>query len=200
MRYDTADGSLSLPEHRDTSAMSFSVALNPGDGGAEGEGGAEDRGDGGDGGAGGAGGAEGGAEERGGGEYAGGGTWFEALGGRGKVVDAAVGHAVAFAGPLRHAGYPIRRGTRYILVLFLYVEGFPYGRLCEEYDRHTPPTAAAADCAAGDAGGGQAAGAGSEGEAGSVRPSGDAPGGFVVYKQTTELVKMLNKPTPSVLD
>lgn len=62
----------SLPEHSDTSALSFTLALN----------------------------------ERGV-EFDGGGTWFEALGddGVGAVVDADIGHAVAFAGPLRHAGY-----------------------------------------------------------------------------------------------
>jgi hypothetical protein len=47
--------------------------------------------------------------------YEGGGTWFEALGPSGLVVDAEVGCAVAFAGPLRHAGYPIVAGTRTIL-------------------------------------------------------------------------------------
>ena len=104
------------------------------------------------------------------------------------MVDAEVGHAVVFAGPLRHAGYPITRGTRFVLVLFLYIEGFPYGRLCEEYTRSQPP---AADC-------GDRAGAAAEAEG--VRPSGDSPNGYVVYKQTTELVKMLNRPTPSVLD
>jgi hypothetical protein len=97
------DGSLSLPEHRDTSSMSFTLALNS----------RED------------------------GEFDGGGTWFEALGPRGVVVDAAAGHACAFAGPLRHAGYPITRGTRVILVLFCYVEGFPYGRLVRAYEGAT---------------------------------------------------------------
>ena len=62
-----------------------------------------------------------------GGSYTGGGTWFEALGPQGLVVNADIGHAVLFAGPLRHAGFPIHRGVRNILVLFLYVEGFHYG-------------------------------------------------------------------------
>ena len=61
------------------------------------------------------------------GSYTGGGTWFEALGPQGLVVNADIGHAVLFAGPLRHAGFPIHRGVRNILVLFLYVEGFHYG-------------------------------------------------------------------------
>ena len=76
-------------------------------------------------------------------------------------------------------------------MLFLYIEGFPYGKLCEEYTRHLPPLA---DC------GGDDGRAGAAGVAEGVRPSGDTPNGYVVYKQTTELVKMLNKPTPSVLD
>lgn len=42
-------------------------------------------------------------------------------------MNAEIGRAVAFAGPLKHAGYPITKGTRHILVLFLYVEGFHYG-------------------------------------------------------------------------
>jgi len=33
-----------------------------------------------------------------------------------------------------------------------------------------------------------------------VRPSGDMPGGFVVYNQTVELVGMLNRRVESVLD
>ena len=53
------------------------------------------------------------------GDFQGGGTWFQCLGPEGKVVDAEMGHAVAFAGPLRHAGYPISAGTRFILVLFM---------------------------------------------------------------------------------
>ncbi|ETV73910.1 hypothetical protein, variant 1 [Aphanomyces astaci] len=56
--------------------------------------------------------------------FVGGGTWFHALQ---QVVDAPVGHAVAFAGPLRHGGHAITSGCRLILVLFLYVDGFAYG-------------------------------------------------------------------------
>ena len=33
---------------------------------------------------------------------------------------------MAFAGPLRHGGHPIIGGTRYILVLFMYIENFAY--------------------------------------------------------------------------
>ena len=36
---------------------------------------------------------------------------------------------MAFAGPLRHGGHPITGGTRYILVLFMYVENFAYHSL-----------------------------------------------------------------------
>ena len=109
VRYDAeVDGSLSLPEHRDTSSMSFTVALNRRRNTH-------------------------GVDEAGCGDFVGGGTWFEALGPAGVVVDADIGCACAFAGPLRHAGYPITRGTRYILVLFCYVEGFPYGDLVNNY-------------------------------------------------------------------
>ena len=50
-----------------------------------------------------------------------GGTWFEALGddGVGAVVDAAAGHAVAFAGPLRHAGNALRSSRLFTLFLKL---------------------------------------------------------------------------------
>lgn len=172
VRYDAeGDGSFSLPEHSDTSAVSFTVALNSRNYGEEGA------------------------------AFDGGGTWFEALGDShksGKVVDADVGHAVAFAGPLRHAGYPVTKGTRVILVLFLYIDGFSYGRylqkyvtkhgICnpcaEELDEKKENTTN--DC---DNSNGQ-----------KVRPSGDMPGGFVVYNQTVELVGMLNRRVESVLD
>ena len=127
------------------------------------------------------------------GDFSGGGTWFEALGPQGMVVDAEEGHAVAFAGPLRHAGYPITRGTRIILVLFCYVEGFAYGDLVNAHQElhgsavresesatAKVTTATTANCA--------------------IRPSGDAEGGYVIYQQTTELVKMLNRNVKSVLD
>ena len=108
-------------------------------------------------------------------------------------MDAEEGHAVAFAGPLRHAGYPITRGTRIILVLFCYVEGFAYGDLVSAHQElhgsavnesesatAKVTTATTANCA--------------------IRPSGDAEGGYVIYQQTTELVKMLNRNVKSVLD
>ena len=87
VRYDaTKDMSLSLPAHADTSSMSFTVALNSYSSG----------------GVGGTGGGGGGGAVR---AFEGGGTWFRALD---AVVDADVGQAVAFAGPLRHAGQLVR--------------------------------------------------------------------------------------------
>eukprot|EP00041_Stephanoeca_diplocostata_P031585 m.986613 g.986613 ORF g.986613 m.986613 type:complete len:558 (-) comp23990_c0_seq10:3517-5190(-) len=179
VRYDAVqDKSLSLPEHCDTSSMSFTVALN----------------------------------SRHAGDFVGGGTWFESLGerketpgtssgGDGMVVDADKGEAVLFAGPLRHAGYPIVSGTRVILVLFLYVHDFPYGDYIHAYEQTR----------AHPAGSGAATGGFAETEkanddsatahdigtithdATRVRPSGDAEGGFVVYRQTVELADMLNR-------
>lgn len=173
VRYDAErDKSLSLPEHCDTSSMSFTLALN----------------------------------SRANGDFEGGGTWFEALGPQGEVVDADLGQAVAFAGPLRHAGYPITRGTRVILVLFLYVEAFPYGKYIRDFcDKN------------GCDGQGNVERAQEEedpeetkeevplclepkeGSDVIVKASGDNPGGFVVYRQTVELVNMLNKEVVSIV-
>ncbi|RHY27837.1 hypothetical protein DYB32_007726 [Aphanomyces invadans] len=118
---------------------------------------------------------------------AGGGTWFEALG---HVVDADVGHAVAFAGPLRHGGasvdshaclcrkphdvmswvgHAITSGCRLILVLFLYVDGFAYGDYLANF---------AEDNDTNNAGAGK---------------------GFVVYNQTVELVATLNEAPPATV-
>ena len=72
--------------------------------------------------------------------FCGGGTWFRAIQESREcvdgldnckfsfsgVVDAAVGQAVLFAGPLRHGGYPVTSGTRFILVVFMYNENFAY--------------------------------------------------------------------------
>ena len=177
VRYDAErDGSVSLPEHCDTSAVSFTVALNSSSG----------RGDRRDG--------EGAADDA---AFEGGGTWFEALGGadgRGRVVDASVGHAVAFAGPLRHAGYPVTRGCRVILVLFLYVDGFSYGSFLREHaERHNI-------CDMREEEDEKKEGAKNDSNHEGRRPSGDMPGGFVVYNQTVELVDMLNRQVDSVLD
>ena len=115
------------------------------------------------------------------------------------MVDADIGHAVAFAGPLRHAGFPVTRGVRVILVLFLYVDGFSYGGCLREYvEEHHSACDGRED---GDEKKDDSAmqGHGGAGEA-KVRPSGDMPGGFVVYNQTVELVGMLNRRVESVLD
>ncbi|ETV97571.1 hypothetical protein, variant [Aphanomyces invadans] len=98
--------------------------------------------------------------------FQGGGTWFEALG---HVVDADVGHAVAFAGPLRHGGHAITSGCRLILVLFLYVDGFAYGDYLANF---------AEDNDTNNAGAGK---------------------GFVVYNQTVELVATLNEAPPATV-
>ena len=51
-------------------------------------------------------------------------------------MNAEIGKAVFFAGPLKHAGFPITKGTRNILVLFLYVEDFHYGPLIQNFKRN----------------------------------------------------------------
>ena len=72
------------------------------------------------------------------------------------------------------------------------------GKLCRDYDaQHGCAAKCDGDGAEADA---PVAASPAEAAEGALRPSGDAPGGFVVYKQTTELVKMLSKPAPSVLD
>jgi hypothetical protein len=38
-------------------------------------------------------------------------------------VDAGAGHVIAFASALRHAGHPISKGKRMVMVLFAYVDG-----------------------------------------------------------------------------
>ena len=152
VRYDAEkDHSFHLPEHSDTSAMSFTVALNDKD------------------------------------EFEGGGTWFEALGsekGEGKVVDAEVGCCTAFAGPMRHAGFPITKGVRMILVLFLYIEDFHYGPRVKQYVENMQ-----GGCEQGECKGGSRGEAGEDG----VKPSGDKVGGFVVYRETVELSNMLGR-------
>ena len=59
-------------------------------------------------------------------EYEGGGTFFRAIG---AALDAPhAGHAVLFPGRLEHAGQPITRGTRYVIVLFIGLEDNGSGR------------------------------------------------------------------------
>ena len=185
VRYDAEhDMSLSLPEHSDTSVISFTVALN----------------------------------QRGT-DFEGGGTWFESMNATttattndddnttnnphmGLVVDADQGHAVAFAGPLRHAGYPVTSGCRIILVLFLYAQDFAYGHLLDDFvERHKQQQQQHDDgngpCCDTDTKNTSING-GSDNKV--TRPSGDSPGGFVVYNQTVELVSMLNRQVASILD
>jgi hypothetical protein len=109
VRYDAMnDKSTSLPEHCDTSTISIIFALNERDNSS--------------------------GLDFNNGDYKGGGTWFECLGPKGLVVNADIGHAVIFAGPLKHAGFPISDGVRHVLVLFLYVEGFHYGPYLKKGD------------------------------------------------------------------
>lgn len=145
VRYDASkDMSTSLPEHSDTSIVSFTLALNSPSRDEEGS-------------------------------FAGGGTWFRALesagcGSRGEdfhpsgVVDATAGQVVAFAGPLRHGGFPILSGCRYILVLFLYADSFPYQQYLRE-------SGCSPICPA----------------------SAHTKQTFVVYRETLELMTTLNK-------
>jgi hypothetical protein len=139
------------------------------------------------------------------------------------VVDAEVGKAVLFAGPLKHAGFPTTKGVRTILVLFLYVEDFHYGPFLSnavkaannlQLDLEARAGGAAAATATATAtsasAGGTAAGSGCEsssaGDAGAagksdccelLLPSGGKKGGFVVYRQTVDLVNMLDRPIAS---
>ena len=71
-------------------------------------------------------------------DYTGGGLCFDAIPGQDNtyVIDAGMGEAICFAGPLRHGGEEITSGTRLILVLFLYVEDFAYGGLLDRYVEH----------------------------------------------------------------
>ncbi|KAI2505577.1 hypothetical protein MHU86_8819 [Fragilaria crotonensis] len=153
-----------------------------------------------------------------------------AISGGGCVVDADQGHAVAFAGPLRHAGYPVTSGCRIILVLFLYAHEFAYGPLLEDYcnknknnndddnddaERQTTTSAGSRSLLKDK---NQQVGCVDETRTATetdelddcidcknqahqaIRPSGDKPGGFVVYNQTVELVNMLNRQVASILD
>jgi len=173
VRYDAEnDESYSLPEHSDTSAISFTVALNS----------QSDN-----------------SNNSTSSAFEGGGTWFEALGDSsksGKVVEANVGQAVAFAGPLRHAGFPVTKGVRVILVLFLYIDQFSYGGYLQKYAKER------GECSACEDGDKKKDECTTEEQLSTpkVRPSGDMPGGFVVYNQTVELVGMLNRRVESVLD
>jgi hypothetical protein len=98
-----------------------------------------------------------------------------------------------FAGPLKHAGYPITSGIRNILVLFLYVEGFHYGPLLRDYtSKHSSGRGIDTELEGTDRD--DADRTHSENDsADDPRSSGAAKGGFVVYRQTVELVSMLEE-------
>jgi hypothetical protein len=157
VRYDAAFGSTSLPEHSDTSALSVSLSLN----------------------------------ERGR-DFDGGGLSLRCFeGGAGVsvgadehgVLHAPEGCATAFMGPLRHGGASITRGVRVILVLFLYVENFAYGRLLRHVD------AASEGEAGSDAA--SVAAATARQEAAVTRREAAATRGYVVYRETVQLMEAL---------
>jgi hypothetical protein len=102
--------------------------------------------------------------------------------GSGGVFCAPEGCATAFMGPLRHGGAPITRGVRVILVLFLYVEGFAYGELL----RHVGAEAAA--------------GAASAAAAAVARRESAAARGFVVYRETVQLMEALEGDSGANVD
>lgn len=117
----------------------------------------------------------------------------------GKVVNAEIGKAVVFAGPLKHAGYPISRGTRVILVLFMYVENYHYGPFLQRSIQQARDVEMQHDIAVQRGNIRQEVdsvleddSSNSYGEEG-VLSSGGKKGGYVVYRQTVELVNMLQK-------
>ena len=119
VRYD-AQGQASLPVHQDENVLSFTIALSSPD------------------------------------DYEGGGVCFEQLRPAGTagaftphVLNADAGGIVAFPGKLRHGGNTITAGRRYIVPLFLYVDGNDSGKKPGYVQRHfglpdAPPGAAAA--------------------------------------------------------
>ena len=126
------------------------------------------------------------------------------------VIEVHRGHATAFAGPLRHGGFEVTGGMRMILVLFLYVEGWPYGHLL----KHTPPpphaqlkneTAAgvgsnshSSASSAANGAGAAAAGPASTAAGAAAASDGLLPGapssdrGYVVYRETAALMEALD--------
>jgi hypothetical protein len=132
VRYDAEkDMSISLPEHSDTSLVSFTIALNSSSIGSNSELGQNC--------------------SYTSNNFVGGGTWFRALDTvaleensesvqnfhESGVVDVTAGQVVVFAGPLRHGGFPISKGTRYILVLFMYAESYPYQQYLVDKENNT---------------------------------------------------------------
>ena len=65
-------------------------------------------------------------------EYDGGGTFFLQTG---EVANCEAGGVISFDGALEHSGWPITRGTRYIIVAFLYA--YRQGEVAADLD--TPP-------------------------------------------------------------
>ena len=84
-------------------------------------------------------------------EYEGGGTYFRGID---RAVDApAAGHAVMFPGKVEHAGEPISKGRRYIIVLFMGYEanrltGRDDGYVLRQYEARRQAQAAAASSSA----------------------------------------------------
>ena len=98
-------------------------------------------------------------------------------------------------------GHPITVGTRMILVLFMYVDGFNYGELLgwDKVGNHGnhPAAAETPGCTDGEAEGGHhdgggGGGAGCGGGGGTELVATVDPGGFVVYNETHELMSMLD--------
>jgi hypothetical protein len=115
------------------------------------------------------------------------------------VVNADIGHAVMFAGPMKHAGFPIWSGVRHVLVLFLYVEDYHYGPYLRKPNPNPNPNKEKVDFGTDNVQdllvnvdrSEEEESERVEKKKGKERPSGAAPGGFVVYRQTVELVSML---------
>lgn len=112
-----------------------------------------------------------------------------------------------FAGPLKHAGYPTTQGTRMILVLFLYVEDYHYGPFLTNAKAHcraavcdaqsssfADTTSIAATEEKTSSGEGLSCKNGPGCREDGKLHSGGEKGGFVVYRQTVDLVNMLEKP------
>lgn len=123
------------------------------------------------------------------GDYCGGGTWFDALDKNNCVINADIGNAVCFAGPLKHAGFPITKGCRNILVLFLYIEDFHYGPYLNKQVKYNKDSIQFKEID----GNGNDHIFKDNNDLSSIRPSGNEKNGFVVYRQTVELVNMLDQ-------
>jgi hypothetical protein len=85
-------------------------------------------------------------------------------------------------------------------VLFLYAQDFAYGHLLEEYKEHRHEKELQDDSTSSNVTRMSSSEPDDDALIDGKRPSGDAPGGFVVYNQTVELVSMLNRRVASILD